>query len=78
MVTSTIAEAMEAICTSQIDDYRLRGSYPGDHGSYLRVVRGKTAALIAAPCAAGAQLAGADNRTVQALRRYGDTLGVAF
>ena len=78
VVTSTIAEAMEAICLSQIDDYRLRGSYPGDHGSYLKVVRGKTAALIAAACAAGAQLADAPAATVTALRRYGELVGVAF
>jgi geranylgeranyl pyrophosphate synthase len=78
VVTSTIAEALESICLSQIDDYRLRGSYPGDHGSYLEVVRGKTAALIAAACAAGAQLAGAGPDVVTALRRYGELVGVAF
>ena len=78
VVTSTIAEALEAICLSQIDDYRLRGSYPGDHASYLAVVRGKTAALIAAACAAGAQLAGARAEVVAALRRYGELVGIAF
>jgi secondary thiamine-phosphate synthase enzyme len=77
-VTSTIAQAMEAICLSQIDDYQLRGTYPGDHSSYLKVVHGKTAALIAASCAAGAQLAGAGDETVSALRRYGERLGTAF
>jgi secondary thiamine-phosphate synthase enzyme len=77
-VTSTVAEAMEAICRSQIDDYQLRGSYPGDHDSYLKVVRGKTAALIAACCAAGAQLSAADGEIVAALRRYGELLGIAF
>jgi secondary thiamine-phosphate synthase enzyme len=78
VVTSTIAEALEAICLSQIDDYRLRGSYPGDHASYLKVVRGKTAALISAACAAGAQLAGAGLDVVETLRRYGELVGVAF
>jgi octaprenyl-diphosphate synthase len=78
VVTSTIAEALEAICLSQIDDYRLRGRYPGDHASYLKVVRGKTAALIAAACAAGAQLAGAGRDVVETLRRYGELVGVAF
>ena len=77
-VTSTIAEALEAICASQIDDVALRGTYPGDHDSYLRVVRGKTAALFAAACASGALLSEASPEIVDALRRYGDLLGVAF
>ncbi len=77
-VTSTIAEAMEAICGAQIDDVALRGSYPGDRSSYLKVVRGKTAALMAAACVAGAQLSGSDSETVDRLRRFGDMLGIAF
>jgi secondary thiamine-phosphate synthase enzyme len=77
-VTSTIAEALEAICASQIDDVALRGAFPGDHESYLRVVRGKTAALFAAACAAGALLSEASPEIVEAVRRYGDLLGVAF
>ena len=77
-VTSTIAEAMEAICLAQMDDVALRGRYPGDHGSYVQVVRGKTAALMAAACVSGAQLAGAEPAIVERLRRYGELLGIAF
>ncbi|HEY6875031.1 MAG TPA: secondary thiamine-phosphate synthase enzyme YjbQ [Candidatus Dormibacteraeota bacterium] len=77
-VTQTIAAALEAICESQIDDVALRGAFPGDHDSYLRVVRGKTAALFSAACASGAQLASASPEVVEALRRYGDLVGVAF
>jgi len=77
-VTSAIAEALEAICASQIDDVALRGAYPGDRDSYLRVVRGKTAALFAAACAAGALLSESRPEVVEALRRYGDLVGTAF
>jgi octaprenyl-diphosphate synthase len=77
-VTSTVAAAIEAICASQIDDVALRGTFPGDHDSYLRVVRGKTAALFSAACASGALLSDAKPEVVEALRRYGDLLGVAF
>ena len=77
-VTSTIADALEAICAAQIDDVAMRGAYPGDHDSYMKVVRGKTAALFAASCASGAQLSEATPDEVEALRRYGDLLGVAF
>jgi octaprenyl-diphosphate synthase len=77
-VTSEVAGAVEAICASQIDDVALRGAYPGDRDSYLRVVRGKTAALFAGACAVGALLSEATPEVVSALRRYGDLLGVAF
>jgi secondary thiamine-phosphate synthase enzyme len=77
-VTSAIAEALEAVCASQIDDVALRGAYPGDRDSYLRVVRGKTASLFAAACASGALLSGATPEVVAALRRYGELLGTAF
>lgn len=77
-VTSAVAEALEAICASQIDDVALRGAYPGDRESYLRVIRGKTASLFAAACASGALLSEAPPEVVGALRRYGDLLGTAF
>ncbi len=73
-----MAEALEAICASQIDDVALRGAFPGDHDSYLRVVRGKTAALFAAACVSGALLSDASADIVEALRRYGELLGIAF
>jgi len=77
-VTSAVAEALEAICASQIDDVALRGAYPGDRDSYLRVVRGKTASLFAAACASGAMLSDATPEVIGALRRYGELLGTAF
>ena len=77
-VTSTLGEALEAVCASQIDDVAMRGAYPGDRESYLRVVRGKTASLFAAACVSGALLADASPEVVGALRRFGDLLGVAF
>ena len=77
-VTRTIAGALEDICLSQIDDVATRGRYPGDHATYLRVVRGKTAALISAACTAGAQLSGASPELAGRMGRYGDLLGIAF
>jgi len=77
-VTSAVAEALEAICASQIDDVALRGAYPGDRDSYLRVVRGKTASLFAAACASGAMLSDATPEVIGALRRYGELVGTAF
>jgi octaprenyl-diphosphate synthase len=45
---------------------------------YLRVVRGKTAALFSAATEAGAVIAGASEAEVAALRDYGDAIGVSF
>jgi secondary thiamine-phosphate synthase enzyme len=77
-ISSSLAEALEAICASQIDDVAMRGSYPGDRESYLRVVRGKTAALFAAACETGAILSDAPRDVTGALRRFGHELGIAF
>src|SRR4029077_9088636 len=50
----------------------------GDRESYLRVVRGITAALFAAACASGALLSEASPEVVAALHRYRDLLRIAF
>jgi octaprenyl-diphosphate synthase len=77
-VTSTMAEALEAICASQIDDVAMRGAFPGDRSSYVRIVKGKTAALFAAACASGALLSDSPPEVVAALKRYGELLVIAF
>ena len=46
--------------------------------TYLRVIRGKTAALFAAACEVGGVIADAPETQVQALHDYGDALGIAF
>lgn len=45
---------------------------------YLKVVRGKTAALFSAATQVGGVIAGASEPRVQALYDYGDALGIAF
>lgn len=45
---------------------------------YLKVVRGKTAALFSAATEVGGVVAGAPEAAVQALYTYGDALGIAF
>ncbi|WP_296641156.1 polyprenyl synthetase family protein [Roseinatronobacter sp.] len=45
---------------------------------YLRVIRGKTAALFSAATESGAVLAGASEDKVRALFTYGDALGISF
>ena len=45
---------------------------------YLKVVRGKTAALFSAATEVGGVIAGAEDAQVRALFDYGDALGIAF
>ncbi|MCL4105093.1 UNVERIFIED_CONTAM: hypothetical protein GTU68_018800 [Idotea baltica] len=45
---------------------------------YLKVVRGKTAALFSAAMEVGGVIAGRDEASVQALFDYGDALGISF
>ncbi|MEZ5777612.1 MAG: polyprenyl synthetase family protein [Paracoccaceae bacterium] len=49
-----------------------------DEGIYLKVIRGKTAALFSAATEVGGIIAGAPEDQVRALHVYGDALGVAF
>lgn len=46
--------------------------------TYLQIVRGKTAALFAAACEVGGVIAERPIAEVDALRQYGDALGIAF
>ncbi len=46
--------------------------------TYLRVIRGKTAALFSAASEAGAVIAGAPPEHVRALECFGDALGISF
>jgi octaprenyl-diphosphate synthase len=46
--------------------------------TYLKVVRGKTAALFSAASEVGGVIAGASDAQVRALYAYGDALGIAF
>lgn len=46
--------------------------------TYMEVIRGKTAMLFEASAHSAAALAGADEVQSQALRQYGDALGIAF
>lgn len=49
-----------------------------DEAVYLKVVRGKTAALFSAATEVGGVIAGAPEEQVRALFTYGDALGIAF
>src|ERR1700710_23142 len=45
---------------------------------YYEVIRQKTASLIASCCACGAASAGADDKTIEKMRLFGEKIGIAF
>ncbi len=69
--SSVIAEG-EVLQLTRAHDLNL------DQETYLRIISAKTAELFAAAAEAGAVGAGADEKSVQALRAYGLNLGLAF
>ncbi|MFO1535909.1 MAG: polyprenyl synthetase family protein [Thermoplasmatota archaeon] len=72
------ADACRRLCEGQLREQALLASGKPDREAYVAVIRDKTAALLAAGCAIGATMAGANEAQAQALYRYGDAIGHAF
>ncbi|MFC8876753.1 polyprenyl synthetase family protein [Streptomyces ardesiacus] len=71
-------EALRHMCQGFMRETEIRGDLTCGVPTVLDVMQAKTAALTGAACQAGAILAGAAPRQHQALRRYGERLGMAF
>jgi octaprenyl-diphosphate synthase len=76
--TRLIVEAVADVCQAQIDEFMQRSLDQLDEAGYLRIVEGKTAALFAGACAAGAAVGGASDEVIAVLHAYGRNLGIAF
>ena len=77
-VLDILADASATIAEGEVLQLTAAQNLATDEGIYLQVVRGKTAALFAAACEVGGVIAGAPAGQVEALRAYGDALGIAF
>jgi len=77
-VLDILADAAATIAEGEVLQLTVAHDLATDEATYLKVVRGKTAALFAAACEAGAVVAGAGAAEQQALAAYGDALGIAF
>lgn len=77
-VLSILSNAAATIAEGEVLQMTAAQDLRTDEAVYLKVVRGKTAALFSAATEAGGVIAGADDAQVQALFDYGDALGVAF
>jgi len=77
-VLDILANASAVIAEGEVLQLTAAQNIATDSDTYLRVIRGKTAALFAAACEVGGVVAGAPEAQVRALRDYGDALGIAF
>lgn len=77
-VLSILSDAAATIAEGEVLQLMAAQDLGTTEDIYLKVIRGKTAALFSAATEAGAVIAGADEVRVRALRTYGDALGIAF
>jgi octaprenyl-diphosphate synthase len=77
-VLDILANAAATIAEGEVLQLTAAQDLRTDEGIYLKVVRGKTAALFSAATEVGGVIAGAPEDRVAALHTYGDALGIAF
>ncbi len=79
-VIGLFASTLGSMCQGQIEEAS-RGNNPEfsvTREDYLQTIWGKTASLFVLACEGAAILAGLTEPRIQAMRRYGDRLGLAF
>ncbi|MCV2867164.1 polyprenyl synthetase family protein [Defluviimonas sp. WL0002] len=77
-VLDILANASATIAEGEVLQLTAAQDLRTDEDIYLKVVRGKTAALFSAATEVGGVIAGAPEDQVRALFTYGDALGIAF
>ena len=77
-VMDILANAAAVIAEGEVLQLSVARDLNTPEATYIKVVRGKTAALFAAAAEVGGLVAGAAEPEIAALRRYGDALGIAF
>jgi octaprenyl-diphosphate synthase len=77
-VLDILANASATIAEGEVLQLTAAQDLATDEAIYLKVIRGKTAALFSAATEVGGVIAGASEAEVGALHDYGDALGIAF
>lgn len=77
-VLQILSEASAVIAQGEVMQLVFTGDLKLSRQQYFDVIGAKTAALFAAACEAGAEIAKADPAIVDAARRFGHHLGIAF
>tara|TARA_B100001769_G_scaffold40512_1_gene27894 strand:- start:12 stop:620 length:609 start_codon:yes stop_codon:yes gene_type:complete len=77
-ILDILASASATIAEGEVLQLTVSKNIKTDETTYLKVIRGKTAALFSAATQVGGKVAGADEYACKALYEYGDALGIAF
>lgn len=77
-VLSILSNASAVIAEGEVLQLTAAQDLRTDESIYLKVIRGKTAALFSAATEVGGVIAGAPEPQIKALFDYGDALGIAF
>jgi octaprenyl-diphosphate synthase len=77
-VLDILANAAATIAEGEVLQLTAAADLATTEDTYLRIVRGKTAALFSAATEVGGVIAGVPDAQVEALFDYGDALGIAF
>jgi octaprenyl-diphosphate synthase len=76
--TRVLSATAKIMCEGELRQIENRGNYNLQEDQYFLIIGSKTAELIASSCRLGAYYAGANYDSIEALRRYGYNLGMAF
>ena len=77
-IDSAISHAVMTICMGELLQMTSRNEYDQSLADYHRKIGRKTATLVSTSCYGGGLIAGLDSDSVESLRRYGHSLGMAF
>lgn len=77
-VLDILANASATIAEGEVLQLSVAQNLATDEDTYLKVVRGKTAALFSAATEVGGVISAAPEPVIKALHEYGDALGIAF
>ncbi|MCX5663694.1 MAG: polyprenyl synthetase family protein, partial [Planctomycetota bacterium] len=77
-LNSALGEMTSRLCSGEILQLSHRGDLTLDSKTYFEIIRRKTGVLAGACCGLAARLAGATPAVCEALRLYGEELGIAF
>ncbi|MBX3169035.1 MAG: polyprenyl synthetase family protein [Candidatus Eremiobacteraeota bacterium] len=78
VLVQVVSQAVADMTAGQILELRQQGNVETQVDDYLRMIEGKTAALMEAGCRLGALLTGATPAQVEACGQFGLNLGMAF
>lgn len=77
-VLRLMSQTSQRVCIGEVTQVRHQFDVELSEGTYLTIIRGKTASLMASAAQGAVQLMGAPEPTAQALAEFGEAFGTAF